>query len=299
MTSQATQRRATWIIGGAIVLVLLATAAIAWLLIPRASPEDQALAYLQALTEGDVDAVEATGLDLGETTAAAFAAASDRPTGGEIESSTTDGRAAVVEVSFELAGTRHESTLTFSQRDGRWVPNPASALGSVRFDARAAIAGTALPLDNTLLLPAVYDVDAAPVGLLDGSATIEVLPGSTDDVEIDATLRPETAGAAQSQLDEHLANCTRPAAEAPPSCGIAIPWAADFSIVSEIRYRIEQSPVITLTPSEFQADGGVLVATVTGSALDGSAKTLTYRSTNWSVRGDVTFAEDDIVLSVW
>jgi hypothetical protein len=43
----------------------------------------------------------------------------------------------------------------------------------------------------------------------------------------------------------------------------------------------------------------VIVATVTGTALDGSAKSITYRSTNWSLRGDVTFEDDDIVLSVW
>lgn len=298
MRAPAVKRRVPWVVGGVTAIVLVA-AALAWFLIPRGSPEDQAMAYLQALADGDATSVRAIGLDIPQATASAFADASDRVSAGTVVSSKTDGRTAVVDVSFELAGTRHESVLTLSQHDGRWVPDAASALGSVRLAVPVAIAGTALHGDTALLLPAVYDMNAAPADFLDGSATIEVLPGSTDKVDIDATLRPEATDAAQAQLDDHLAACTEPAAEVASSCGIAIPWAADFSAVSEIRYRIEESPVISLTPSAFQADGGVLVATVKGTALDGSAESLTYRSENWSVRGDVTFAGDDIVLSVW
>lgn len=293
------RRRMPWILGGAIAIVALITAAVVWFVIPRGSPEDQALAYLRALADGEVAAVAATGLDVPQATASAFSDATDRLSDGAVESSTTDGRTATVVVSFELAGARHESTLTLSQRDGRWVPDAGSALGSVHFAGPITIADTAIPPGKASLLPAVYDVDAAPAEFLDGGATIDVLPGRTQGVEIDATLRPEAAEAAQAQLDEYLSACTKPAAQAPASCGIAIPWAADFSAVSEIRYRIEQAPVVSLTASAFQADGGVLVATVTGTGLDGSATTLSYRSMDWSVRGDVTFDEDDIVLSVW
>ncbi|MDP3951167.1 hypothetical protein [Microbacterium sp.] len=292
------KKRAAWIAAGAIAAVAVA-ASLVWFLIPRGSAEDQALAYLQAVADGDVAAVEATGLDVPATTASAFADASDRLSEGAIVSSTADDHSAVVTVSYELAGTRHESTLKLSQREGHWVPNAATAFGSVQYSVAAGIAGTVLPADRVALLPAVYEVSAAPAEFLDGSATVEVLPGVTQEVDVDATLRPEAADAAQAQLDEYLATCTKPAAETLPSCGIAIPLAADFSAVSEIRYRIEQTPVVALTPSAFQADGGVLVATVTGTALDGSTKTLTYRSTNWTVRGDVTFTDDDIVLSVW
>lgn len=294
------RRRTRWIIGGAIVAgVGIAVLALVWFLIPRGSPEDQALAYLQALADGDITAVEATGADVPETAASAFTDARDHLSEGAVESSTGDGHAAAVVVSYDLAGERRESTLTLSQHDGRWILNAASALGSVRFSVPVAIAGTILPPDKSVLLPAVYDVSASPEEFLDGSAIVEVLPGSTQEVDVDATLRAEATGAAQAQLDEYLATCTKPAAEAPPSCGIAIPWAADFSAVSEIRYRIEQEPIISLTASAFQADSGVLVATVAGTALDGSAKTLTYRTTSWSVRGDVTFTDDDIVLAVW
>jgi len=291
--------RAAWVIGAITAIVI--AGALAWFLMPRGgSAEDQALAYLQALADGDAAAVEATGVDVPEVTASAFAAASDHLSEGVVESSTADDHAAVVIVSYELAGARHESTLTFAHREGRWVPQAASALGSVQFTVPVSIDDTPLPSDKkALLLPAVYDVSAAPVEFLDGSATIEVLPGSTQDVDVEATLRPEATAAAQTQLEEYLATCTAPAPEPPRSCGIVIPWAADFAAVSEIRYNIDRVPTVALTSTAFQAHGGALTATVTGTAPDGSAKTLTYRTTNWSVRGDVKFTDDDIVLSVW
>nr|WP_017203945.1 hypothetical protein [Microbacterium barkeri] len=69
--------------------------------------------------------------------------------------------------------------------------------------------------------------------------------------------------------------------------------------MSEIRYRIERSPTVTLTPTAFVADGGILVATITGTGQDGSPRTTTYRTDSWSVRGDVAFSADGIELSVW
>ena len=110
---------------------------------------------------------------------------------------------------------------------------------------------------------------------------------------------PEVLERAQQRLDEHLEECTEPAAEVPASCGIAIPWAADFVSVTGIRYRIEQSPALTLTPPTFRADGGILVATVTGAGVDGATTTLTYRTENWMLRGDVDVTATDVTLSPW
>lgn len=291
-------RRALWIAAGAIAVIVIVVS-FACFLAPRDDAEDLAHAYLRALADGDIAAIEAAGVDIPAGTAPAFAQASDYVSEGEIESSTTDDRAAVIVVSYELAGARHESTLTVSRREGGWMLETASALGSVRYSVPTSIADTVLPQGEALLLPAVYDVSAAPVEFLDGGARIEVLPGSIQQVDLDATLRPEATAAAQAELDQYLEACTQPSAAPPPSCGITIPWAADFSAVSEVAYRIEQTPVISLTPSTFQADDGVLFATVAGTALDGSEKSFTYRTMSWSVRGDVSFTDEEIVLSVW
>lgn len=110
---------------------------------------------------------------------------------------------------------------------------------------------------------------------------------------------PEMKAHAQQSLEELLTACTAPAAETPASCGIEIPWAADFASVTGFGYRIEQEPVLTLTPPTFRADDGILVATVTGVGLDGTAKTLTYRTENWMLRGDVAVKRGGVVLNAW
>ncbi len=104
---------------------------------------------------------------------------------------------------------------------------------------------------------------------------------------------------AQERLDEHLETCIEPNAVIPAQCGMTIPWGADFSSVTGIRYRIEQAPVLTFTPPTFRADGGILVATVTGTGLDGAARSLTYRTENWMLRGDAVITRDDVELEAW
>lgn len=139
-----------------------------------------------------------------------------------------------------------------------------------------------------------------------GAALWMLWPRGSDDtgpravtVFAEAQSEGEISARAQQQLDDHLEDCTRPADESPASCGIQIPWAADFTAVDGIRFRIEQPPVLTLTPPTFRADDGVLVATVTGVGLDGATKTLTYRTENWMLRGDVIVKRGGVVLTVW
>ncbi|MGO2683459.1 hypothetical protein [Microbacterium sp.] len=150
----------------------------------------------------------------------------------------------------------------------------------------AAVAAVAVVGGAVLLL---WPRDAAPA---DGGQ-------STPAPESEA---PEVADAdelAQQQLDELLEQCTQPAAEPPPSCGIRIPWAADFAAVDSIQYRIEQAPVLTFAPPTFRADDGILVATVAGTAVDGAEKTMTYRTENWMLRGDADVTDDSVVLEPW
>ncbi|WP_314427723.1 hypothetical protein [uncultured Microbacterium sp.] len=108
--------------------------------------------------------------------------------------------------------------------------------------------------------------------------------------------------AAQVQLEELLEDCTADPALAgtmPEGCGIRIPWGTEFAAVEEVRFRIERMPVLTLTDAGFVADGGVLVATVTGTGQDGAPRTETYRTESWSLRGDATVSEDRIEIEIW
>lgn len=86
----------------------------------------------------------------------------------------------------------------------------------------------------------------------------------------------------------------------PQRCGIRIPWGGEFSRVSEIRYRIERLPTVELADDGFVAGGGVLVATVTGTGQDGSARVETYRTEDWTVRGDTVITGSGVAeISPW
>lgn len=147
---------------------------------------------------------------------------------------------------------------------------------------------------------AVAIIGGAAVWLLtprDGGET--AARQGSDRASTDTTSEAAMLDRAQAQFETHLEACTEPATEAPAACGITIPSAADFTAVGSIRYRIEQEPVLTLTPPTFRADDGILVATVMGTGLDGAAKTLTYRTENWMLRGAVSVKGGEVELEVW
>ncbi|KQQ68676.1 hypothetical protein [Microbacterium sp. Leaf320] len=119
-----------------------------------------------------------------------------------------------------------------------------------------------------------------------------------------ATVAPtaDAQALAQQQLDEHLESCTAEeitGGAVPEGCGIRIPWGTEFAAVASVRFRIERMPVLELTDDGFIADGGVLVATVSGTGQDGAARTETYRTESWSVRGNVAADGDRVDLDVW
>ncbi|CAH0128413.1 hypothetical protein [Microbacterium sp. Bi121] len=104
---------------------------------------------------------------------------------------------------------------------------------------------------------------------------------------------------ARRPFDALVETCAQPSTEVSKGCGIRLPWAADFAEVDGIRYRVEAPPTLTVTPPTFRADDGILVATVTGTGIDGATKSLTYRTENWMLRGDVTVKNAGVVLSAW
>ncbi|GAA2006371.1 hypothetical protein [Microbacterium ulmi] len=159
--------------------------------------------------------------------------------------------------------------------------------------ARAADAAAAL-------LPGAYSASASPTGLLSGATTVVVLPGGDDDVAVEASLSADATAKAQAQLDAYARACAQPADAVPANCGIRVPWAADLAGLDRIAFRIEQLPAVVLSPDarSFAATGGILVATASGTARDGTAGSFTYRADDWALRGTVAFAGDGMVLGV-
>lgn len=298
-------RRAVWLLAGAVALVLIVGAGLwIWQSTSRpASTEDTALAYLHALESGDAEALTAVSAAASNAALTAFAAADARIQEVALTSVDQSGDTATAEVLFVLGGEQHAASLSLSHTDGRWRVD-ASGLGSVRAEASAggfvAIGDATFALGEEIaLFPAVYTIAVAPRGLLDGETDAIVLPGGSVQAALDVTLLPAATEAAQSALDEHLAQCTEGGDVIPSGCGIRIPWGTEFRAVSEYRYRIEQLPTIVLDGTGFRADEGVLVSTLTGTGQDGTERTTTYRTDSWSVRGEISFTVDDLVVTVW
>ena len=157
------------------------------------------------------------------------------------------------------------------------------------------------PVDATIqVLPAVYTVAAAPIGILDDSATVSVPPGMPVGVALEPTLTAEATALAQEQIDLYAAECAATPAAVPPSCGIRIPWQADLATLDSVAFRIDTAPVVEIAPDAetFAATDGVIVATVTGVTRGGDTASFTYRSDEWSIRGYVRFTGDEMRLLV-
>ncbi|MFJ2542355.1 hypothetical protein [Microbacterium sp. NPDC087589] len=136
----------------------------------------------------------------------------------------------------------------------------------------------------------------ASSGIPSPQATATVMSSTTPDPDIDLQVL------AQQSLDEHLEDCTSAGVAegaVPDECGIRIPWGTEFASVDDVRFRIEQLPVLTLTEDGFIAEGGILVATVSGTGQDRGPRTETYRTESWTLRGDVTVEDGDVDLDVW
>lgn len=300
-------RRRGWMIGAAGALVLALALAIgvwAWQGSTRsATAAETATEYLQALESGDTDAVRATGIDVSAEALSAFGGAVEHIEDAEVTDIREAKGRATAEVAFTLSQRQQTARLELSKVDGRWTVDTSgtgTATVTATVGSAISIGGASLPTGEAVrLLPAVYPVAAVPAELLDGKARVSVLPGSETDAVVEAALRPEATEVAQTTLDAHLETCTAPATTLPSGCGIRIPWGTEFREVSEIRYRIERLPTVSLTATEFTAEGGVLVATVSGKGQDAAARTTTYRTETWSLRGDVSFTADDLTLAAW
>lgn len=298
------RRRRRWLIYGAAGLVVIAAGLWFWQSATRSStPEEAALGYLHALESGDADAVSATGITVSTTALDAFESATALIEEATVTNVRKDEDAADVEVVFRLDGEKRTARLRLVPVEGRWSVD-GSGLGTLTAESTigsdVAIGQVTTPVSEEIaLLPATYSVAAAPSALLSGESTVQMLPGIAATATVVAELRPEATTTAQAQLDDHLETCTAPGSKVPDGCGIRIPWGTEFGEVTEIGYRIDESPTIALTPTGFTAEGGVLVATVTGTGRDGAARTVTYRTESWSLRGDASFTADGLILSAW
>jgi len=115
-----------------------------------------------------------------------------------------------------------------------------------------------------------------------------------------ASVVADPTAAVQEQLDRYADACAKPRDTVPEHCGIVVPWAADLAGLSGVAFRIEKYPVVVLSTDgrSFDATGGVLVATATGTTRDGATASFTYRTDEWALRGDIAVDNGTTVVSV-
>ena len=333
------QRRTSAIVAAAVVaIVAIVGGVIAWSFISRPSGAAETVgAYLAALERGDGAAASALSAQQAVDAAAVEFGALDDATewisAARVETITEEGTDATATATFTLAATQHSVTMTLSNRSGAWLVTDApattlratSTMGAgieigdvaVPFDDAAAGANAAAAAGNetetetdaeaaahavtVALLPGVYEVTAAPAGLLEGAREVVVTGADSLDVTLQPTLGAAALTAADAQLATYLAACTAPATAVPLDCGIRVPWAADLASLTRLTFRIDKAPTLALAPdgSGFAATGGTLVATAVGVDDGGGAASFTYRDSEWALRGSVGFTIDALTLEVW
>jgi hypothetical protein len=296
------------IIGTAIAAALVLVGALAWWLLSRpAGPEQTAMAYLEALAAGDGE--KAMSLTHAPPTdfdpAAALDGAEKHLTSPRVESVEARGdSAATASVSFSLDGAKHSASLGLSKKDGRWAVADGgfgSLTATATIGDAVLIGGESAPAgDEVVLLPAVYNVEAAPATLLDGSTTVAILPREHSEAKVEASVSPQATTLAQGELDAYAQTCAQAADAVPDHCGIRVPWAADLATLDTIVFRIEQTPQLALSPDlrTFDATGGIIVATATGTTREGSSASFTYRADDWALRGTIALSPDGMQLAV-
>lgn len=290
----------------AFVVLVAGGAAWWWSAASAAGPDAAAEKYVDALVAGDASALDDLGAFAGDdgTVREAFAGAADRPADPRLaEGPRTDDSADFV-AQVELGDETRRIPFTLVRAERGWVLadgflgrlEVSTALGDT-----VRVGGALVPAGAVGLLPAVYPVRAAPARLLDGEATAVVAGDRSGSVAVPATLAAGATDAARTAFDAHLDACAAPAPTIPPGCGIVVPWGADLASVERFAYRIDLRPELTLSPDArtFAATGGSLVITATGTTRDGDAASFSYRDADWSLRGIMTIAGEELTLSAW
>lgn len=299
------------VLGGVVLLAVIAAVLVWWFTRPQTA-EAAARDYLRALEAGDLAAIEGMlPATADETMGAAFASADAHVVDARVQQLTEDDGRATVRADAELDGERRELSFVLTSTDDGWTLTPESfaalrvepTLGGVPGGGDAVWIGEALAPANTdiALLPALYVIEAAPHGILSGTAPAAVTSdGEVQVVALDTTVAPDAAALAQEQLDAYLDACTAPAKAVPDNCGLRVPWAADLSSLDEIAFRIDERPVLALSAdgTRFDATGGVVVATASGTSRAGGSGSFTYRADDWALRGTIAFEGDEMVLAV-
>lgn len=262
--------------------------------------------YLQALQTGDVDAVSALLADPDQAVLDAFAAADAYVADPVLTDVVAGETGTAFEADATLDGAAATVVFTVTDESGTWTVTDHLATIDVATTLGDAVSvgDAVLPLGEegvVSLLPAVYSLQAAPTEFLDGATTVVAANAEPLSAAIEATLSPDAAAHAQPQLDAYADVCVTPAETLPDGCGLQVPWPTDLTALDTLTARIDAYPVLEIDSAAltFTATGGAVVVTASGTNREGTQDSVTYRTEDWTLRGAVSFAGDELVLTVF
>lgn len=173
-----------------------------------------AMAYLQALADGDSNRATAMAPTDGEVPAEPVLRSAERIEEPEVRLTAIDGDAATVEVRYRLGGRSIARPLAADLVEGEWrlATSLAEAVGVHSLDgASVVIAGVALPSsDRVLLYPGVYTIDRAvtPVVITGGDRfDVDGDPETPTDVFSSLELADGIPEVAATVATAHLTAC--------------------------------------------------------------------------------------------
>jgi hypothetical protein len=306
-------RRRTLLLGGAVVLFALGV--VAAVVVGRTAathrPEAAAVAYLEAVQQGDVErAMSLDGTEVGDDdvllTNDAYAGVTDGVTGWDVSGSRVDGDSAVVVAVVQQGG---EGGAVYDQqfaleKDGtdllffdRWTLTPVE-LGTLTVQVGApdaavvTAAGVEVPHagaeGDTVELrafPGSYPATLDGAGAYAADDVVGIATGASSTgspATLVATLTDSGQASARAAVDAWLAACVASTDLAPDGCSFQIVNEPTGYTLSDQKWTLETTPVYEVgdwTGQGWQVDATTEgSATFTSSLSDGAGGTGTFNS---------------------
>ncbi|MBD8583472.1 hypothetical protein IFT90_02740 [Frigoribacterium sp. CFBP 8766] len=306
-------RRRTLLLGGAVVLFALGV--VAAVVVGRTAathrPEAAAVAYLEAVQQGDVErAMSLDGTEVGDDdvllTNDAYAGVTDGVTGWDVSGSRVDGDSAVVVAVVQQGG---EGGAVYDQqfaleKDGtdllffdRWTLTPVE-LGTLTVQVGApdaavvTAAGVEVPHagaeGDTVELrafPGSYPATLDGAGAYEADDVVGIATGASSTgspATLVATLTDSGQAAARAAVDAWLAACVASPDLKPAGCSFQILNEPTGYTLTDQKWTLETTPVYEI--GDWTSQGWQVEATTEGSAVftstvsDGAGSTGTFNS---------------------
>jgi len=306
-------RRRTLLVGGAVVLFALGV--VAAVVVGRTAathrPEAAAVAYLEAVQQGDVERATALdGTEVGDDdvllTNDAYAGVTDGVTGWDVSGSRVDGDSAVVVAVVQQGG---EGGAVYDQqfaleKEGtdllffdRWALTPVE-LGTLTVQVGApdaavvTAAGVEVPHagaeGDTVELrafPGSYPATLDGAGAYEADDVVGIATGASSTgspATLVATLTDTGQAAARAAVDGWLSACLASTDLAPDGCSFQIINEPTGYTLSDQKWTLEAAPVYEI--GDWTSEGWQVDATTEGSATftsslsDGAGGTGTFNS---------------------